>query len=103
MKKKKLGLNLVGPQVRKWRDNRGWSQETMASKLQLLGWSISRHSLAKLELGLRRVSDCELFFLARVLRLDLRDLFPRQVRLVEIGPAFQTGKRTLIFPTRGEK
>ena len=100
---KKIGLNLVGPQVRKWRDNAGWSQEIMASKLQLLGWSISRHSLAKLELGLRRVSDCELIFLARVFRVDLRDLFPRQMPLKEIGPAFQSGKRHSIFPTRGEK
>jgi DNA-binding XRE family transcriptional regulator len=103
----KIGLNLVGPQVRKWRDNRGWSQETMACKLQLLGWSISRHSLAKLELGLRRVSDCELFFLARTLRLDLRDLFPRQVPLKVIGPVFQSGKkggkRNALFPTRGDK
>ena len=64
----KTGMNLVGPQVRKWRDDRRWSQEAMARKLQLQGWSITRHSLAKLELGLRRVSDCELFFLARVLR-----------------------------------
>ena len=99
----KLGLNLIGPQVRKWRDHRDWSQETMARKLQLLGWSISRHSLAKLELGLRRVSDCELFFLAKVLRVDLRDLFPRQMPLVEIGSTFQNGKRASIFPARGEK
>jgi len=99
----KPGLNLVGPQVRKWRSNRGWSQETMARRLQLQGWSISRHSLAKLELELRRVSDCELVFLARVLRIDLRDLFPRQMPLKEIGPVFQGGKRTSIFPARGEK
>jgi transcriptional regulator with XRE-family HTH domain len=99
----KTGLNLIGQQVRKWRDNRRWSQEAMASKLQLMGWSITRHSLAKLELGLRRVSDCELFFLARVLRVDLRDLFPRQMPLKEIGPAFQTGRRISLFPARGEK
>jgi transcriptional regulator with XRE-family HTH domain len=99
----KTGLNLVGPQVRKWRDSRRWSQETMACKLQLQGWSITRHSLAKLELGLRRVSDCELFFLARVLRVDLRDLFPRQMPLKEIGPAFQSGRRISLFPARGEK
>lgn len=98
-----LGLNLVGPQVRKWRDHRGWSQEQFACKLQLQGWSISRHSLAKLELGLRRVSDCELFFLARVLRIGLRDLFPRQMPLQEIGPAFQGGWRASLFPARGEK
>jgi len=99
----KLGLNLVGPQVRKWRDQPGWSQEGLACKLQLHGWSVSRHSLAKLELGLRRVSDCELFFLARVLRVDLRDLFPRQVPLQEVGPAFQAGGRASLFPARGEK
>jgi transcriptional regulator with XRE-family HTH domain len=99
----KTGMNLVGPQVRKWRDDRRWSQEAMARKLQLQGWSITRHSLAKLELGLRRVSDCELYFLAKVLRVDLRDLFPRQMFLKKIGPAFQSGKRNSIFPTRGEK
>lgn len=99
----KFGLNLVGPQVRKWRDYRGWSQETMAQKSQLQGWSITRHSLAKLELGLRRVSDAELFFLAKVLRVDLRDLYPRQMPLKEIGPAFQSGHRILLFPSRGEK
>jgi transcriptional regulator with XRE-family HTH domain len=99
----KLGLNLVGPQVRKWRDYRGWSQERLASRMQLQGWSITRHSLAKLELGLRRVSDCELFFLARVLRIDLRDLFPRQMPLKEIGPVFQGGRRVSLFPARGDK
>jgi transcriptional regulator with XRE-family HTH domain len=79
----------------------------MAIKLQLQGWSISRHSIAKLELGLRRVSDCELFFLARVLGVELRDLFPKQVPLKTIGPLFQSGKRkgkrNAIFPTRGDK
>src|ERR1700722_10964829 len=99
----KLGLNLIGPQVRKWRDNRDWSQEKMASKLQLQGWSVSRHSLAKFALGLRRVSDCELFFIAKVLRVDLRDLFPKQMPLKEIGPVFQTGRRASLFPARGDK
>jgi hypothetical protein len=55
-----------------------------------------------MELGLRRVSDCELYFLARVLRLDLRDLFPKQMPLKEIGPVFQTGRRASIFPSRGD-
>ena len=79
------------------------AQEKLACKLQLQGWSISRHSLAKLELGLRRVSDCELFFLARVLRLDLRDLFPKQMPLKEIGPAFESRRRISLFPARGDR
>ena len=40
--------------------------------------SATRLAAAKLELGPRRASDCELFFLAQVLRLDLRHLFPCQ-------------------------
>ena len=31
----KIGLNLVGLQVHKWRENRGWSQATMARLLKL--------------------------------------------------------------------
>jgi len=65
------------------------------------------HSITKLELGLRRVSDCELYFLARVPKIDLWDLFPRQVPLKTIGPMFQSGKRkgkrNAISPIRGDK
>ena len=97
------GLNLVGPQVRKLRAKLGWSQETLARKLQLQGWSISRNSLAKLELQLRRVPDCELVFLGKVLGAEIKDLFPKRLPLKEIGPAFQSGDRLAVFPTRGEK
>lgn len=96
-------LNLVGPQVRKLRMKKGWSQEKLATKLQLRGWSISRDSLASLELQRRRVPDCELLFLARVLGIGTEDLFPKGVTLKEIGPIFQSGDRLAIFPARGEK
>jgi hypothetical protein len=72
-------------------------------KLQLRGWSVSRNSLAKLELGLRRVPDCELYFLSRVLGTGTENLFPKNISMRTIGPQFQTGKRLAIFPTRGEK
>jgi transcriptional regulator with XRE-family HTH domain len=100
---KKPGLNLVGPQVRKWRTRKGWFQERLASKLQLQGWSVSRHSLAKLELGLRRMPDCEVLFLARVLGVNVNLLFPRELTLKRLGPAFQSGARLALFPTRAEK
>jgi transcriptional regulator with XRE-family HTH domain len=99
----KLGLNLVGPQVRKWRAKKGWTQEKLAQKLQLLGWSISRHSVAKLELGLRRVPDCEVVFLAKVLGTGTNDLFPKHMTFKRVGPAFQAGKRFSLYPTRGDK
>jgi transcriptional regulator with XRE-family HTH domain len=99
---KKAPLNLVGPQVRKWRDERGWSQERLAAKLQLRGWDISRDSVASLESQRRRVPDCEILFLARVLGVGLTELFPKNVVLSRTGPQFRSGDRLAIFPTRGE-
>ena len=99
----KAALNLVGPQVRKLRTRMGWSQEDLAAKLQLRGWSISRDSLASLELQRRRVPDCELLFLARVLGIKTEDLFPKGLALRTVGPKFQSGERLAVFPTRGEK
>jgi transcriptional regulator with XRE-family HTH domain len=85
----KRPLNLIGPQVRKLRDRKGWTQEILAEKLQLAGWDISRTSLAKLEAQLRWVSDVELLFLSRVLRVDIADLYPGGVQLHQIGPRFR--------------
>jgi len=82
-------LNLVGPQVSKARNKLGWTQDTLARELQLLGWDVSRSSVGKLESGLRWVSDCELVFLARALRCDLRDLFPRHLDYRKLGDEFR--------------
>jgi transcriptional regulator with XRE-family HTH domain len=79
----------VGRQVRKLRNQRGWTQEVLAQKLQLSGWDVSRTPLAKLESGLRWVSDCEMLFLAKVLSVDLPDLFPTGLDLKKIGPQFR--------------
>jgi transcriptional regulator with XRE-family HTH domain len=99
----KLGLNVIGPQVRKFRNRKGWTQSVLAQKLQLQGWDISIGSLGKLEAQLRRVPDCELMFLAKVLGVSISDLFPNNSPLKQIGPKFQSGKRLAVFPTRAEK
>jgi transcriptional regulator with XRE-family HTH domain len=96
-------MNLIGPQVRKRRIKKGWSQELLATKLQLRGWSISRDSLASLELQRRRVPDCEMLYLARVLGVSLEDLFPKTLLMSKIGSQFQSGQKLAIFPTRAEK
>lgn len=99
----KAAMNLIGPQVRKLRTKKGWSQEVLAAKLQLRGWNITRDSVASLELQRRRVPDCEMLFLARVLSVKTDDLFPRNVTLSKVGPQFQAGERLAVFPTRAEK
>lgn len=96
-------MNLIGPQVRKLRTKKGWSQETLATKLQVRGWNISRDSLASLELQRRRVPDCELLFLAKVFGIGTEELFPRNLAMKTVGPAFQTGGRLAIFPTRSDR
>ena len=98
----KLGLNVVGPQVRRLRVRKDWTQPVLAQKLQLAGWSISTGSLGKLEVQLRRVPDCELMFLARVLEVSISDLFPLAAALREVGPQFQSGRRLAVFPTRAQ-
>jgi transcriptional regulator with XRE-family HTH domain len=95
--------NLIGQQVRKWRLKKGWSQEILATKLQLRGWSISRDSLASLESQRRRVPDCEMLYLARVLGIRMEDLFPKNLLISRIGAEFQAGEKLAIFPTRAEK
>jgi transcriptional regulator with XRE-family HTH domain len=94
--------NLIGQQVRKWRMKKGWSQELLATKLQLRGWNIGRDSLASLESQRRRVPDCEMLYLARVLGVRLEELFPRNVPMNKIGAQFQAGQKLAIFPTRAE-
>jgi transcriptional regulator with XRE-family HTH domain len=99
----KLGLNVVGPQVRRFRVRIGWTQPVLAQKLQLQGWSISTGLLGKLEAQLRRVPDCDLMFLARVLGVSISELFPKGSSLKQLGPQFQSGQRLAVFPTRGER
>ena len=68
--------NLVGPQVRRLRIGAGLSQEALATKLQLAGWDLSRGGLSKIEAGLRRVNDAEVWMLAVTLSCSLKDLYP---------------------------
>lgn len=72
--------NLVGPQVRKLRSNAGLSQDGLAAKLQMAGWDLSRAGLSKIEVGLRRVNDAELWMLARALTCGLSDLYPARMK-----------------------
>jgi len=73
-------LNVVGSQVRKLREQKGWNQNQLAAKLQLAGWDTSQGSLSRLENGERRVPDLELFVLADVLDSKADDLFPKSLR-----------------------
>ncbi len=69
--------NNVGPQVRKLRYARGWSQSTFAAKLQIAGMETDRSGVSKIEARLIFVDDRTLMYLAEVLRVEVQELFPK--------------------------
>ena len=72
-----LPTNVTGRQIAKVRTQKGLSQDGLAGKCQRAGWDISRGTLAKIEAGVRCVSDSELLLLAKALEVPVSDLFPR--------------------------
>lgn len=62
--------------MRKLRVRRGWTQKTLAAKLQIAGWDISREGVAKVEARMVRVADHRLYFLASALGVTIMDLLP---------------------------
>ena len=70
-------LNVIGPQVRRLRAQREWSQNKLAIKLQLAGMDhATRGKVCKIESRKGWVSDDDMLFLAHVLGVELKDLYP---------------------------
>jgi transcriptional regulator with XRE-family HTH domain len=72
--------NIVGPEIRRLRKERGLSQPMLVAKLNLAGWQISRETLAKIETQLRWVADFELVCLASVFKLSTEEILPNDAR-----------------------
>lgn len=71
--------NLVGAQIRRLRSEQGLSQPALAAKCQRLGWDVGRDIIARIESGVRLVTDFEMVFLARSLSVPITSLFPAEV------------------------
>lgn len=69
-------LNIIGPQLQLLRKWRRMSQRDLSTKLLSLGWKVSRNGLAQMEITRKRITDCDLIFLAKALRVEITDLFP---------------------------
>ena len=68
--------NIIGPQIRKLRYQRGWSQEQLTAKLQLEGLDVSRASLGRIENGQQAVYDFEILAFCHVFHVDEQALHP---------------------------
>ncbi len=63
--------NMIGHSVKETRTRcePPMTQAALASRLQLAGWEISRVGAAKIETGIREVTDIELMKLAKALNV----------------------------------
>ena len=67
--------NIIGPQMRRLRVARGWSQAKLAMQLQLGGMDITREFIAQIEAQTHCVKDRDIPYFAHALKVDLADLF----------------------------
>jgi transcriptional regulator with XRE-family HTH domain len=79
--------NLIGPQLRRIRTERGLSQAALAADCQRAGWDISRDIVKHIEDGKRWVSDMELLLLTEVLGLPVDGLFPARKQALKLALA----------------
>jgi transcriptional regulator with XRE-family HTH domain len=69
--------NMVGPIIRECREAKGLSQEQLVAKINVMGWDLSRASLAKIETQIRCVADYELPILADAVGIEVSVLLAR--------------------------
>lgn len=71
----KFPANVVGPQIKRLRRARGWSQAKLAERLQLNGLDVDRSVIAQMESKFHCIRDKDILHLARVFKVSLADFF----------------------------
>ena len=71
-------MNLIGDNVRKYRSLRKMSQQKLSNKLELMGVYVCRGSISRIEDKSRTVTDIELFAIAEVLNVEIKDLYNKK-------------------------
>ena len=69
--------NVIGRIVRLLRKERGWTQEQLAAHLQLAHYWVTREVVANIETQRSGVPDTAVRALARVFKVPMADLFPK--------------------------
>ena len=73
-KRRAIVRNVLGLQIRKLREEKGWSQADFARELQLAGWDVERTVITKIELRRRCITDYELLLMVKTLGAGLGSL-----------------------------
>ena len=67
--------NLIGPNVTKFRCQRGWTQGELIAKLRSVGCPITLEILANIEMQRCAVTDVQLAFFAEIFCVSVEKLF----------------------------
>jgi transcriptional regulator with XRE-family HTH domain len=79
LRKKEYGdANIVGKNIERLRKERGIKQKDFISKMQILGIDINPTSYSKLEGQVRLASDREVYVSAKILNVNIEELFENE-------------------------
>ena len=65
----------IGNNIRQLREKAGFTQEYVATKLQLNGCDITRSSVAKIDVGQRHLYPDEIILLKEILKTTYEEIF----------------------------
>lgn len=65
----------VGNNIRRIREMKGMTQDTLAAKLQLSGCDITRSAVAKIEVGQRHLYPDEIILIRQILSTTFEEIF----------------------------
>jgi transcriptional regulator with XRE-family HTH domain len=71
-------VNVIGRNIGKLRYQKGWTQDELAVKMQLLGCYMTRQIITNIENRLSSVSDKRIEYFAEVFDVQVGDLFPQK-------------------------
>ncbi|MEQ2006915.1 MAG: helix-turn-helix transcriptional regulator [Limisphaerales bacterium] len=78
--------NVVGAHLRRIRSGQGMTQEQLAARCQVQGLNLSRSTLAKIEAQVRLLKACELFIIAKVLKVPMEHFYPEDYGVTVTDP-----------------
>ena len=65
----------IGNNIRRIRESKGMTQDSLAAKLQLGGCDITRSAVAKIEVGQRHLYPDEIILIRRILNTTFEAIF----------------------------
>ena len=68
-------MNMIGNNLRRLRTEKGWSQQMLSDKLEMLAIYVCRGSISRIEDKQRTVTDIELYGFSKVLGVPVEELF----------------------------